>query len=107
MISPYAFVGMPQTKKEKTENVINKVCNYLQVNKSYVLGKCRYRSVVEARQIISAILRDNVKLKLREIGKALNQDHTTVIHSIQSLQNRLDTEPLLKLKLEQLKIKIL
>lgn len=69
-------------------SIINKVCIRYEVNKPTLLGKCRTQDVVRARNIIHNILSEKYHMNLTSIGKIFNQDHTTVLHSIEMKRNK-------------------
>ena len=48
-----------------------------------MFGKQRTKDIVRARNIIHNILNEKYKMSLTDIGKIFNQDHTTVLYSIQ------------------------
>ena len=79
------IVGYQFKKPKKTEidSVINKVCIMYEVSKKELFTKTRTRDIVRARNIIHNILNEKYKMSLTDIGKIFNQDHTTVLYSIQ------------------------
>lgn len=56
--------------------------------------KTRKKELVYIRQIMCYWLKEYYEdhITLKRIGYELNRDHTTVIHSIEQYQNRLDTD---------------
>ena len=79
------IVGYQFKKPKKTEidSVINKVCIMYEISKKELFTKTRTRDIVRARNIIHNILNEKYKMSLTDIGKIFNQDHTTVLYSIQ------------------------
>ncbi|MGI9138563.1 MAG: helix-turn-helix domain-containing protein [Sediminibacterium sp.] len=71
------------------ETIIEKVANYYQIQIKDIKGKSRKRNFVKARFICMYLIRNNTSLKLKTIGEIVGRDHTTVIHSLQTIQNTL------------------
>jgi len=74
--------------KGMIDSLINKVCIRLEVHKDQVLGKCRKGYLVRARSLIHNVLREKYYMSLPMIGRYFNQDHTTVLNSVQMKQNK-------------------
>jgi len=81
-----------QTTKEMinyAEGIIKKVADYYQMEIKDIKGKSRKRNNVKARFISLYLIKNNTRLKLKTIGDIVGRDHTTVIHSLQTIQNTL------------------
>jgi|TARA_R100000231_G_scaffold65726_1_gene52853 hypothetical protein len=65
------------------DSVLNKVCVKYEIKKEDLFAKKRTKDIVRARNIIHNILNEKYKMTLTDIGKIFNQDHTTVLYSIQ------------------------
>jgi len=74
--------------KGMIDSLINKVCIRLETPKDQVLGKCRKGYLVRARSLIHNVLREKYYMSLPMIGHYFNQDHTTVLNSVQMKQNK-------------------
>ena len=74
--------------KGMIDSLINKVCIRLEVHKDQVLGKCRKGYLVRARSLIHNVLREKYYMSLPMIGHYFNQDHTTVLNSVQMKQDK-------------------
>jgi|TARA_Y100000033_G_C2685157_1_gene81019 hypothetical protein len=81
----YQF-GRP--KRDEIDSLINRVCIMCEVNKNDLLSKNRTQDLVRARSIIHNILSEKYRMSLNNIGKIFNQDHTTVLHSINMKANK-------------------
>jgi hypothetical protein len=57
-----------------------------------ILQKNRKRKFLIPRQIYSYLLRKKLKLTLHQIGEILGSDHTTVIHSVQKVEELLEIQ---------------
>lgn len=79
-----------------SNQIIFKVCEIYGVNPSLVLGKLRWKKLVECRQIIAHILRNDkfLTMSLKSIGFMLGRRHySSIIHSVQTIENYIELEP--------------
>lgn len=80
-----------------SESIIDAVCSYFNLKIGDLKSKKRNKSVSFPRQIAMYILRDKLNLSLQEIGDEFGgRDHSTVLHSINNIQSKIDNEPELK-----------
>ena len=75
-------------KQSEIDSVINKVCIKYEVSKKELLTKTRTKDIVRSRNIIHNILNEKYNISLSDIGRIFEQDHTTVLNSIQMKQHR-------------------
>ena len=75
-------------KRAEIDSVINKVCIKYEVSKKDLFTKTRTTDIVRSRNIIHNILNEKYKMSLSDIGRIFNQDHTTVLNSVQMKQYR-------------------
>ena len=59
-------------------------------DKSALLKKNRSRKVLYPRQVICYILKIYYSMTFEAIGKIFNQDHTSVLHSVNTIQTMID-----------------
>ncbi len=71
------------------ETIIEKVSEYYKIQIKDIKGRSRKREFVKARFISMYLIRNNTSLKLKTIGDIVGRDHTTVLHSLQTIQNTL------------------
>jgi len=70
-----------------------KTCAYLNVEIQMLNDKTRARKFVQARQIIHYFAKKYTNLSIRDIGAEVGlKDHATVIYSIKTVQNLIDTD---------------
>lgn len=75
------------------ENIQKMVCEYFHIPYDRLLAKVRKREVVQARQITMFLAKKFTKSSLKHIGEHFGGfDHTTVIHSCQTVENLMDTD---------------
>ena len=84
-----------ETKKHiSIENIQRLVCDYFGIDPNKVREKTRKQEVVEARQIAMYLSKTMTKSSLKTIGLHFGgRDHSTVIHAITSVEDRLETNP--------------
>jgi chromosomal replication initiator protein len=82
------------SSKEITIDSIQKmVCEYFDVAYEKLLAKTRKREIVQARQITMFLAKSFTKNSLKTIGEHFGgRDHTTVIHSCQTVKDLMDTD---------------
>jgi chromosomal replication initiator protein len=80
--------------KEITIDTIQKmVCEFFDVSYDKLLQKTRKREIVQARQITMYLAKAFTKNSLKTIGEHFGgRDHTTVIHSCQTVKDLMDTD---------------
>jgi chromosomal replication initiation ATPase DnaA len=81
--------------KASDMKVIEFICDQLNCNLDYFFIPCRRRECVDSRHLVSLYLRKNRRYTLTTIGQILcpdKKDHTSVLHSIKTAQNLIDTD---------------
>ena len=66
--------------------------NRLGISKEDILGKSRYRPIVDARMVLAYILRTYNKETLQSIGKIIDRDHSAVINLIKRFDDYTSTD---------------
>ncbi len=96
------------SSKEITIDAIQKmVCDYFDVAYDKLLQKTRKREIVQARQITMFLAKSFTKNSLKTIGEHFGgRDHTTVIHSCQTVKDLMDTDGLFKESVLELQQKV-
>lgn len=114
MISPYTFPGMKITwlTREQRNNLRIKknpgfeivirqtVCKYFKITPADFESANRKKNLVWARHFYCYLCREYTMLTIVAISYSINRDHSSVIHSINAVNNycRLYTENLEQLK---------
>jgi chromosomal replication initiator protein len=96
------------SSREITIDTIQKmVCDYFDVPYDKLLQKTRKREIVQARQITMFLSKAFTKNSLKTIGEHFGgRDHTTVIHSCQTVKDLMDTDNLFKESVLELQHKV-
>ena len=94
--------------KEITIDAIQKmVCEYFDVPYERLLHKTRKREIVQARQITMYLAKAFTKNSLKTIGEHFGgRDHTTVIHSCQTVKDLMDTDTIFRENVMELTQKV-
>ncbi|NOZ87987.1 MAG: chromosomal replication initiator protein DnaA [Deltaproteobacteria bacterium] len=82
------------------------VCRYYQLKPQVLLGKSRKRNAVLARQVAMYLSRRFSDASLNEIGQEFNRDHSTVLHSIQTINKKIQENAAFYRQIEFLASKI-
>lgn len=85
------------SKEITIENIQKMVCEYFDVPFERLQQKTRKREIVQARQITMYLAKSFTKNSLKTIGEHFGgRDHTTVIHSCQTVKDLMDTDSIFK-----------
>ena len=89
-----AIEVMKHMVKQRPRKVINfdmiveATAEYYNINPDVIFSKSRVRDVADARQIIMYLSQKLTNLSSSAIGQKLNRTHTTVLHGIQQVEDR-------------------
>jgi len=86
----------PQARRPQItlEQIIQSMTDYYNVRLSDLQSKRRHKSLAEPRQVCMWLARQRTRFSLEEIGGHFGgRDHTTVMHSIKTVNDRKQTEP--------------
>jgi len=94
--------------KVTIDNIQTIVCKFYKISKNEMLSPRRSRYLVRPRQIAIYLAKMLTSKSLPEIGRAFsNRDHTTVIHSVKTIDRLKKEENELNINIDSLKNKIL
>lgn len=74
------------------ETVLNVVCNHFQTSYNEINTTSRKTPYPYIRQVAMLFLKEFSLPTLTAIGEMFGRDHTTVMHGLATLQDRMDTE---------------
>ena len=84
--------------------IIDTVARYYNISVEEIKGKKRTANIAQARQVAMFITRDLTNLSLEDVGKAFGgKDHTTVLHSVNKVEDCLQIDPKLNRDISELK----
>ena len=94
--------------KVTIDNLQTIVCKYFKISKNEMLSSRRSRYLVRPRQTAIYLAKMLTSKSLPEIGRNFsNRDHTTVIHSVKTIEKLKKEDNELNIKIDSLKNKIL
>jgi len=68
-------------------------CKRVDITKEQLFSKSRKRDLVEKRMVLSYTLRKSLGMTYQQIGKSLDKNHASIIHSIKNIENFLVVYP--------------
>jgi chromosomal replication initiator protein len=94
-------------KELSIDDIQKMVCNFYNVPYNDLLTKTRKREIVQARQITMYFAKKFTRSSLKTIGEHFTgKDHTTVIHSCQTVENLMETDAAYREKLLEIQQKV-
>jgi chromosomal replication initiator protein len=106
----YIFPGLPVSRKTNNISpveIINTVCEYLEVNFQTLKSKKRYHNLVYARQLCHYFLRDLTNLRVNEIANLVGKfDHATVNHGCNKIREYLDVDKSVQIDVAQIRMRL-
>ena len=88
---PFMFVGLENNNNNPSINSIVAAvvkCTGIEFNKIQSLK--RQRDIIFARHLFCYFTRKRTRLSYQEIGKIINRDHATILHSVRTVENLLE-----------------
>lgn len=82
------------------KEIIEIVANYYGLWQGKIFMKSRIREIMIPRQVAHYVLRRHSKFNLKEISGYFGINHATVIHSVKTVENDIDTNPRFKKDVE-------
>ncbi|MBR3561284.1 MAG: chromosomal replication initiator protein DnaA [Oscillospiraceae bacterium] len=73
--------------------IISEVARYFAMEEAVLRGPSRSRQIVSSRNIAMYLIRNITGLSTIEIGKIFGRDHTTALHSLDQVTEKLETDP--------------
>ena len=69
--------------------IISQVCKFYSIDETVLRGTLKNKGTAEARQVAIYLIRKLTNLSTPDIGKEFGRDHSTVIHSINKIEDAL------------------
>ena len=102
-----SVVGEPRQRPLHMEDIKVLVASYYSLPVELLAGKTRKHEIVLARQVAMYLAKQLTNLSLKSIGSHFGgRDHTTVLHSIQMIENYFDTDQTVTQTVEHLHRKL-
>ena len=101
------LLNVPENKVT-IDLIQTEVCKFFKISKNEMLSARRSRYLVRPRQTAIFLAKSLTSKSLPEIGRAFsNRDHTTVIHSVKTIEKLRKNDSELNVNIDNLKNKIL
>ncbi|MEO0477114.1 MAG: chromosomal replication initiator protein DnaA, partial [Planctomycetota bacterium] len=98
-----AEMTAPRNNQVTLQVIIDAVTNFYNVKLQDLQSRRRHKSITEPRQICMWLARKNTRFSLEEIGGYFGgRDHTTVMHSIKTVDGRSETDATYAAQVQQL-----
>jgi chromosomal replication initiator protein len=88
MLNYYAAPGLMKQDRISVTIIIDTVSKYFDVTMQGLMGPSRMAKMVMARQIAQYLLRSELKMPVKAIGRLFHRDHTSVLYSIKYIDNQ-------------------
>ena len=86
------------------EDIIQKVSNISSISEAEIVGKSRKSEISDARQVSMYLSREIIGTSLNNIGLFFGgRDHTTVIHAVTTITNKIESDTRIKNMLSMVK----
>jgi len=100
-------VGVTATSQITLQHIIDAVTVYYNVKLSDLQSKRRHKSITEPRQVCMWLARKRTRFSLEEIGGYFGgRDHTTVMHAIKTVDERISLDETFGRQIEELRERI-
>lgn len=93
--------------KRDTTRLVYITSSVTGVKKEQITSKTRERRVVEARQIMFKILREEDQKEFAKIGSYFNKDHATILYGVRNISNLIEVDKEIESKYNEIKQKYL
>lgn len=78
------------------EMIAEQVSSHYNIKSDELFTRSRKRDINDARQLVMYMTKKHTSLSLSAIGARLSRDHSTVLHAVHNIENRLATEAKLR-----------
>jgi len=102
-------IGLSQQRKDITiEDILEQTCQAFHLDRSDLLSSSRKANTVLGRQVAMYLTQKHTRMSTTKIGIAIGRrNHATVVHSCQSIAQRLTTDADLRTRVSQLEAQLL
>lgn len=103
-----ALKGMIDCSDAKTkiteQKILNTIANYYNLSVPQITGKIKTANIVNARHVAIYLIRTLLNTPYKKIGEIFSKrDHSTIMHSVEKVEESLKTDTQLKTVVDELK----
>lgn len=91
-LSEVRKMARPRTKSINFDMIVECTAESFRINPDVIFSKSKVRDIADARQVIMYLASKLLPLSQTAIGKRLKRSHSTVLHGIRTVENRLPIE---------------
>ncbi|RYZ49917.1 MAG: hypothetical protein EOP49_15190 [Sphingobacteriales bacterium] len=97
-VHPYVYVGIKSNEimynSISPYGIIDVICDYFTLNRASIFIRTRKLSIARPRQIAMYFMYRKKGMTMKLIGEVFGgYDHSTVVHSVRTVENDMDTNP--------------
>lgn len=82
----------PRVKSINFDMIVDCTADCFKINPDVIFSKSKVRDIADARQVIMYLASKKLPLSLSSIGQRLKRSHSTVLHGIRNVENRISVE---------------
>lgn len=86
-------IKKPAKKSINFDMIVESAAEHYHLNPDVIFSKSRVREIADARQMIMFLAKKHTGLSLPAIGAKMNRKHSTVLHDIRCVQDRMSVSP--------------
>lgn len=90
------------SKKPSTDLIITEVADFFSIDAAKITGSNRSKELVIPRQIAMYLVRSLTNLSLPDIGREFRRDHSTVHHSINKVEDQVNSDSVFAAKVKDI-----
>lgn len=90
----------PRVKSVNFDMIVECTAECFRINPDVIFSKSKVRDIADARQVIMYLAAKILNLSQTSIGQKLKRSHSTVLHGIRTIENRILLEPDMRESLE-------
>ena len=95
-------IGMPEQKEPTIDEIVEQTCAALGLDRADVLSSSRKANIVLGRQVAMYLAQKHTRLSTTRIGDAIgHRNHATVIHSCQTIADRIKSDSDLRRRVQE------
>lgn len=99
-------MAKPRVKSINFDMIVDCTADCYKINPDVIFSKSKVRDIADARQVIMYLAFNILPLSLSAIGQRLKRSHSTVLHGIKTVKNRLPLEKDLRDSLDWIKAEL-
>lgn len=96
-------VGVEISGRINHKSLLKKAAPFFECTYTDLVSDSRNGNLIKCRKFLTLYIRNELKLSYTYIGKLLNRDHSTIVHSYNSISTEIETYPKIAEEFESFK----